>query len=71
LDPGIVPSSQYKTVAVACDSGQKAISGGFASSQVVLLSDTAPTSDGASWQIFLINIDSSAASGTAHAVYLR
>lgn len=66
----INPSSG-KTVAVPCDSGQKAISGGFASPQAVLLSDTAPTSDGASWQVFLINIDSSAASGTAYAVCLK
>ena len=31
----------------------------------------APASDGASWQVFLVNIDSSAASGTAFAVCLK
>src|SRR3954469_22344428 len=51
-----------RTVAVPCDSGQKAISGGFTSPQAVLLSDNAPSSDGASWQVFLVNVDSSAAS---------
>jgi hypothetical protein len=60
-----------RTVAVACDSGQKAISGGFTSPQAVLLGDTLPSSDGSSWQVFLINIDSSAASGTAYAICLK
>jgi hypothetical protein len=60
-----------KTVAVACDSGQKAISGGFSSPQLVLLSDTAPSGDGSSWQVFLVNLDSSTASGTAYALCLK
>lgn len=60
-----------KNVAVACDSGQKALSGGFTSQQAVLLAETAPAGDGNSWQLLLINIDSSNASGTAYALCLK
>jgi hypothetical protein len=60
-----------RNVTVTCDSGQKAISGGFTSQQLVLQGDSAPSSDGASWQLFLANFDNAAASGTAYAVCLK
>jgi hypothetical protein len=56
---------------VACAAGEKAIAGGFATPQAVLGSDTHPSSDGASWQLFLLNASSSAASGTTYAVCLK
>jgi hypothetical protein len=58
-------------VTVACDSGQKAISGGYTSSQAVLEGPTAPSGDGSSWQLLLVNIDNTTASGTAYAVCLK
>lgn len=55
-----------------CDAGQKAIAGGFDNpSGAALSSDTRPSSDGASWRIFLFNLSSSAAaSGNIYVVCL-
>ncbi len=58
-------------VTVTCDSGQKAISGGYTTSQAVLQGSTAPSGDGSSWQSVLINIGNTTASGTAYAVCLK
>lgn len=66
-----IDAGNGRSVTVACDSGQKAISGGFTSPNAVLQGDSAPTSDGASWQLFLVNFGSSAASGTAYALCLK
>jgi hypothetical protein len=62
-----------KDFAVACDSGQKAVAGGFDNpSGAALPLDTRPSSDGGSWRIFLGNLSSSeGASGTLYAVCLR
>jgi hypothetical protein len=58
---------------VACDSGQKAIGGGYDNPNGFALAvDTRPSSDGASWRLFLANASSSAgASGTLYAICLR
>jgi hypothetical protein len=60
-----------RTFTASCSAGEKAISGGFTSAQLVLPSDTAPTGDGASWQLFLLNINDSGASGTVYALCLK
>jgi hypothetical protein len=56
-----------------CDAGQKAISGGFDNpSGDALGLDTRPTADDSGWQLFLVNLSSSAgASGTLFVVCLK
>jgi hypothetical protein len=66
-----INASDGRLVTVACDTGQKAISGGYTSSQAVLQGPTSPGSDGSSWQSLLVNIDDTTASGTAYAVCLK
>jgi hypothetical protein len=66
-----ITSQNGSVVTVACDSGQKAIGGGYTSSQAVLQGDHSPSSDGGSWQSLLINVDNTTASGTAYAVCLK
>jgi hypothetical protein len=68
LNPGLVGD-----FTATCDSGQKAISGGFDSTQGVGFSvDTRPTPDGSGWRVFLLNAsDTAAASGSIYAVCLR
>jgi hypothetical protein len=57
---------------VPCAQGEKAISGGFTSPNVVLAGDTLPTTDGGGWQIYLVNLSASqAAAGTVQAVCIR
>jgi hypothetical protein len=58
--------------AATCDAGQKAVAGGFDNPSGDALSiDTRPSSDGASWRIFLFNLSSSAAaSGSIYVVCL-
>ncbi len=58
-------------VTVSCAAGEKAISGGFTSQQFVLGSDTHPSGDGASWQLYLIHPDTGTASGTSYAVCVK
>jgi hypothetical protein len=66
-----INSNDVKLVTTACPTGQKAIGGGYTSSQAVLQGPTSPSTDGSSWQSVLINIDSSTASGTSYAVCLK
>lgn len=59
------------TFSVAC-TGAKAISGGFSTAQAVLGADTAISSDGVTYSILLLNLDSStSASGTVYAVCIK
>ena len=58
-------------VTPACQSGEKAISGGYTSAGAVLEFQTAPSTDGASWQMGLVNIGDSSASGTGYAVCVK
>ena len=54
-----------------CDAGQKAISGGFdISSGVAFSFDNRPTSDGASWKVYLL-AGSSGGSGNIYAVCVK
>jgi hypothetical protein len=68
--PWSLNGGQGADVTVVCDGGQKAISGGFDNPNGSALAlDTRPSADGASWKVFILNIDASAgASGTAFAV---
>jgi hypothetical protein len=67
-----LPPDQQGTATLPCQSGEKAISGGFTTQNDVVAADTAPTTDGTGWQIFLINLSSSSpASGTVVVVCLR
>jgi hypothetical protein len=58
---------------VTCDAGQKAISGGFDNPVGVAFPfDTRPTTDGASWKLYLGNLSTTApASGTLYAICLK
>lgn len=57
----------------ACDSGQKAIGGGYDNPQGAGFSfDTRPTPDGSGWRVFISNFSTTAgASGSVYAVCLR
>ena len=67
-----IGASSVQQVSPACQSGEKAVSGGYSSSGAVLSATTAPSSDGSSWQMVLINLDSTAGtSGTGYAVCLK
>jgi hypothetical protein len=57
-----------------CQTGERAVSGGYTyqGETVVLSVDTVPTSNGAGWQIYLINTSSTdSVSGTVVAVCMR
>ena len=62
------------TITAPCQTGEKAISGGFANSGsggAAIAADTHPSSDDSSWQVLLINVDSTnQATGTVYAVCL-
>lgn len=61
-----------RDVTVACDSGQKAIGGGFDSNGALITLDSRPSSDGGGWTVYVQNLDSSrGASGNVYAVCLR
>jgi hypothetical protein len=69
-------ASQANDFSVACDSGQKAIAGGYdnanTSGGVAIAGDTRPSSDGGSWGVLLVNLsDSATAAGNVYAVCLR
>ena len=64
--------SEEKDVGIQCDSGAKAVSGGFTTPNAVIAADTRPSVDGTGWAIYLINLSSTqGASGTADAVCLH
>ncbi len=66
-----IAADEVKLVTAACQSGEKATGGGFSTNGAVISVDSAPTSDGASWQVGLANIGNSSASGTAYAVCIK
>jgi hypothetical protein len=66
-----VAANGVQQVAPACQSGEKALSGGYSSNGVVLQLQSAPSSDGATWQMVLVNIGDSTASGTGYAVCVK
>jgi len=66
-----IPPTDGRRVTATCQSGEKAISGGFSTNGVLIQVESAPSTDGASWQIGLLNIGDSSASGTAYALCLK
>ncbi len=63
--------SQGSDFSISCDSGQKAIAGGYDNpTGVALAFDTRPSSDGGSWKIYLSG-GTSGGSGTLFAVCLK
>jgi hypothetical protein len=66
-----IGANGLQQVSAACQSGEKAISGGYSTSGAVLQATSAPSSDGASWQMALVNVADSSASGTGYAVCLK
>jgi hypothetical protein len=66
-----VPPSDGRLVITTCQAGEKAISGGFTTNGALLPGPTAPSSDGASWQLVVVNIGDSTAAGTAYALCLK
>src|SRR5262249_4890292 len=59
-------------VSAACQSGEKAVGGGYSTSGAVLSASSAPSSDGSAWQMFLVNVDTSgSASGTGYATCIK
>src|SRR5262249_28485406 len=66
-----IAGSDVQTVSAPCQSGEKATGGGYSSGGAVLSASSAPSPDGSSWQMVLVNADSSSASGTGYAVCLK
>jgi hypothetical protein len=66
-----IPADAARVIIVACQAGEKALSGGYTSNGVLVSAATAPTSDGASWQLALLNLGDSTATGTAYAVCVK
>ena len=66
-----VGASGVAQVAVPCQSGEKALSGGYSSSGLVLQLSSAPSSDGATWTMIVGNLGDSAASGTGYATCIK
>jgi hypothetical protein len=66
-----IAAEQGQDTTVACDAGQKAVGGGYSSEGPVIAMDSAPTGDGAGWHVYLLNLSSSGASGSAYVVCVR
>jgi hypothetical protein len=66
-----IGANNARSFTASCQSGEKAVSGGYTTDGALLSGPTAPTSDGVSWQVFVVNIGDSSASGTAYAVCVK
>jgi hypothetical protein len=66
-----VAASGVAQVAVPCQSGEKALSGGYSSSGLVLQLSSAPSTDGGTWTMVVGNLGDSAASGTGYATCIK
>jgi hypothetical protein len=66
-----VPGNDARSVTASCEAGEKAVGGGYTTDGVLLSGPTAPTGDGASWQLLVVNIGDSNAAGTAYALCLK
>ena len=66
-------ADEGRMFSAACAAGEKAVGGGFGydSSALVLAVDSLPTGDGSGWQLYLMNLSDSGASGTVYAVCIR
>jgi len=71
--PWSLNGGQAGDFTATCDSGQKAVGGGYDNpSGDALALDTRPSADGGSWKVFLVNLsDSAGAAGTAYAICLK
>jgi hypothetical protein len=56
-------------VTVSCSSGERAVSGGYSTPNLVFRLDSFPTSDGAVWQMYLANLSSSQPAAVALAAH--
>jgi hypothetical protein len=66
-----LPPRAQGTATLPCQSGEKAISGGYTTQNDVQAFDTAPNADGTGWQIFLANFEDATATGNVVVVCLR
>src|SRR5262249_10006569 len=66
-----VGASGVAQVAVQCQSGEKALSGGYSSSGLVLQLSSAPSSDGGAWALGVGNPGGSAAARTGYAGFIQ
>jgi len=70
--PFVLGAGAQGSFTATCDAGQKAIGGGYVNPVGTAFSvDTAPTSDGSGWTIYLLATDSSAAGGVVEAICLK
>ena len=70
--PFSLGASDVKMFSSACQAGEKAVGGGYATLGAVLSITSLPSSDGASWQIELLNVDKTGgATGNVYAVCLK
>jgi hypothetical protein len=56
---------------VSCDTGQKALGGGFSSPQLLFSFSSSLSADGATWTVQLLNVDVTTATGTVYAACLK
>jgi hypothetical protein len=66
-----VDANRARFVTASCQSGEKAVGGGYTTDGALLSGPTAPSGDGASWQLLVLNIGDSTAAGTAYALCLK
>ena len=70
--PFALAPSEEKDFSAGCGPGAKAVSGGFASPNLVAAEDTRPTPDGNGWTVYLVNISPTAsATGSMQVTCLR
>jgi hypothetical protein len=69
--PFALAPGEEKDFSAQCPAGNKAISGGFTTPNVVLAADTRPTASGTGWTLYLMNLsDSTSATGNVQVVCL-
>jgi hypothetical protein len=66
-----VGAGNARSFTASCQSGEKAVGGGYTTDGALVSGPSAPTADGASWQVLVLNLGDSGASGTAYAVCIK
>lgn len=70
--PFALAPGEEKDFSAQCPAGARAVSGGFVTANPVLSADTRPTSDGAGWTLYLMNLSSAnSATGSVQVVCVR
>ena len=64
-------TSPNQTFSVACPAGEKAITGGYNSTQSVQGADETISPDGGSWSVLIFNFDTNPATGNTYVVCLK